>query len=259
MINKYKIEDQINNGAFGNVYKCSYNNKVYAIKEDKYLNNLMYEAKIYNIIRGISNISPLLDAFTYENKYCLVLDYYKYNLKDFKYNYSCDDVYLIKVKNIIKTIVITLKKIHDLGIIHRDLKPSNICLDENSVPFLIDFGLSKKIIQNNNHIEIKSIKDIIGSYSFISINVLNLIEPSRRDDMESMIYIYIYMILPENKYIEYDNIGIESRKTLETLTLFLRNNCCDNSIKNNIIKLLNYVRKMHFTQRPNYEYICGLI
>tara|TARA_Y100000768_G_C23986367_1_gene689094 strand:+ start:2526 stop:2891 length:366 start_codon:yes stop_codon:yes gene_type:complete len=117
----------------------------------------------------------------------------------------------------------------------------------------------KKIIQNNNHIDIKNIKDIIGSYSFISINVLNLLEPSRRDDMESMIYIYIYMILPENKYIEYDNVGRESKKTLEILTRFLRDNCSDNNIKNNIIKLLNYVRKMHFTQRPNYEYICCLI
>ena len=212
MINKYKIENNINNGSFGNVYKCSYNNKEYAIKEDKYLNSLIYEAKIYNILRGISNISPLINAFNYKNKYYLVLDYYRYNLKDFKYMYFSHDVYLLKIKNIIVTIIKTLKNIHDLGIIHRDLKPTNICLDKNFVPFLIDFGLSKSIITKNKHIDIKNIKSVIGSYSFVSINVINLLEPSRRDDIESMLYIYIYMILAENKYIEYNNVTLNSKK-----------------------------------------------
>ena len=36
-------------------------------------------------------------------------------------------------------------------------------------------------------------------------------------------------------------------------------NCENIDIKNNIINLINYVRKMHFTQKPNYEYICNLI
>jgi serine/threonine protein kinase len=258
MINKYKIENKINTGSFGNVYKCSYNNKIYAIKEDKYINNLMYEAKIYNMIRGISNISPLINTFSSNNTYYLVLDYYKYNLKDFKYMYFSQDIYLLKVKNIILTIINTLKDIHELGIIHRDLKPTNICLNGNFVPFLIDFGLSKKIIINNKHIDIKNIKAVIGSYSFVSINVINLIEPSRRDDIESLVYIYMYMILTENKYIEYNNISLKSKKKLQIFIDFLTVTYDNTNFINNIIQLIKYIRKMHFSQKPNYDYISKL-
>ena len=79
-----------------------------------------------------------------------------------------------------------------MGIVHRDLKPSNICLNGNFDAYIIDFGLAKEIILNRKHIEFKNIKGIIGSNNFASINVLNLCEPSRRDDIESLLYIYLY-------------------------------------------------------------------
>ncbi len=32
---------------------------------------------------------------------------------------------------------------HDLGVVHRDLKPGNIRVDDNGVPYILDFGLAK--------------------------------------------------------------------------------------------------------------------
>jgi serine/threonine protein kinase len=51
-----------------------------------------------------------------------------------------------------------LEKLHEYEIIHRDLKPKNIMINYATDDiFLIDFGLSSKYInQNQHHIPFKS-------------------------------------------------------------------------------------------------------
>ena len=34
---------------------------------------------------------------------------------------------------------------HTAGVIHRDLKPQNIVVDENSQPYVVDFGLAQSL------------------------------------------------------------------------------------------------------------------
>ena len=76
---KYNIESIISRGAFGIVYKCNHNNEQFAIKEDK--NNILkYEANIYKELRGIKNISQLIDFFKYDDRFFLVLDYFPLKL-----------------------------------------------------------------------------------------------------------------------------------------------------------------------------------
>ena len=192
--NKYKIEEIINSGTFGTVYKCKYNNNLYAIKEESDIKALTYEANIYKQIKGVSNVASIKDIFCWYNKCYIVLDYYKYTLKDYKRIYYTSLNYYKELKRIFTAIIIALKNIHDKCIVHRDLKPNNICIDENFKPYIIDFGLSKQIIILSKHLSERKIKNVIGSFNFASLNTINLIEPSRRDDLESVIYIYIYVI-----------------------------------------------------------------
>lgn len=256
--NKYHVETLINSGAFGNVYLCSYKNKKYALKEE--LHNLAskYEAKIYKEVKNLKNICLMHDCFIYSNKFYLVLDYFDTDLTKFKSSYyesCCNDgssSYYVTIKNIIKTVILTLKELHNLGYVHRDMKPSNICLNSKFEPYIIDFGLSKKIIENT-HINKKNINSVIGSFNFVSLNVINLIEPSRRDDIEAIIYILIYLLMPEYYYLEYDTIDIDEKKKVENISVLLELlNIYDYE---KIITMLKYIRKMTFTQMPNYEYI----
>ena len=129
-------------------------------------------------------------------------------------------------------------------------------------PYLIDFGLSKQIIEIRNngqkHIEFKTIKSLIGAENFVSLNIVNQCEPSRRDDIEAILYILIYMLLDTTTYNEYSRLQIREKKDLDVIKLFLmRMNERFKSLINveAIINMFKYCRRMTFTQRPNYKYI----
>jgi serine/threonine protein kinase len=89
-----------------------------------------------------------------------------------------------------------LEILHEHGIVHRDLKPKNIMLDYSKQEVnLIDFGLSASYLnQNFVHIPFRSTGTIIGTPLFASNNALMGKEISRRDDIESMVYILIFCI-----------------------------------------------------------------
>jgi len=262
MINdKYEIINKINNGNFGNVYLCKYNNKHYAIKEEYNLTTLKNEANIYKDLCKIKNISKIHDFFLYNNKYYLVLDYFNITFINYKKKYYdlINDNYIFNILNFIKIIFNTLKDIHKFGYVHRDLKPNNICLDINNNPYIIDFGLSKKIIQNNKYIKEKKIHSIIGSLNFCSINVINLIEPSKRDDIESILLILFYMLINDENYIIYNNLNLNDKKNLELILNFIKNTNINSNLFHNIKIIFKYTRKMSFMQEPNYQYIINLL
>jgi len=250
--NKYKIEEYLNHGNFGTVYICSYNNKNYAVKCDSNGNLLKYEANIYKELRSVYKISKLVDFFLFDSKYYMVLDLFELNLTDFKERFLNSQYYEKKLFIIINKVINILRDIHNCGIVHRDLKPPNICLDKNLEPYIIDFGMAKKIIINNKHIDERNIHNIIGSPNYVSLNVVNLLEPTRRDDIESIIYIMIYMIMNNKDYLKYTNNTLKTQKNISNISEILSNY---NNINFKLINILMYLRKLNFSQIPNYEYI----
>lgn len=90
-----------------------------------------------------------------------------------------------------------LQVLHDIGFCHNDLKLDNILvgLNDPNIIYLIDFGIASKYIQaDGSHIAYLKYKKFSGNFMFASLNNLSKLSESRRDDMQSLIYIMLYLL-----------------------------------------------------------------
>ena len=86
-----------------------------------------------------------------------------------------------------------IENVHENCVIHRDIKIDNFMILEHEI-FIIDFGMATFYIdEDKEHIPYKEREYITGTPKYISINIHNGIEPSRRDDLISIGYLYLYL------------------------------------------------------------------
>lgn len=247
---KYYIESNIGSGSFGTVYKGANirTNEKVAIKTEKVdekYNLLKHEANIYQILKDCKNI-PNIKWFGKENNmYYMVIDLYDNSLFDIVRaggKLSLNNTLRIGLK-----ILNILEFIHNNGLIHRDIKPDNFMFKNGNINdiYLIDLGFCKTYIQDDIHIPFKKTHGLIGSKNYASINSHLRNELSRRDDIESLFYLLIFML---NGKLKWGNI------TCEEKILYLKNTIIEDIIDKNIIfDLLLYIKNMKFDETPNYK------
>jgi serine/threonine protein kinase len=254
--NKYLLIDKIGSGSFGSIYRGQNvrTKEFVAIKVEPIIDDLKLlknESNIYNFLSGLEGI-PTIKWYGKDNKnYYMVINLLGKSLRDL-IDESKKISLLLTLKFGIKIIII-LKLIHDKGLVHRDIKPDNFLFGLNGQfnhIYLIDFGFCKSyILPNGDHKEMKKTNNIIGSYNYASIMSHKRVELSRRDDLESLFYLLLYLC---SGTLPWSNI------TNEKEIIVLKYNIINedkNEYPKILIDSLKYVRTMEFEEKPNYYLI----
>lgn len=108
---------------------------------------------------------------------------------------------LEKAAEISSQILERIRQLHIQGFIHRDIKPENFMMgakENTSRVYMIDFGLAKRYENSHHkHIPYKENLNVIGTLRYLSVHSHQGIEQSRRDDLETYVYLVIYLIRAE--------------------------------------------------------------
>ncbi|OHT07767.1 Casein kinase I isoform delta-B [Tritrichomonas foetus] len=262
--NKYLLLSRIGKGSFGEVFRCEEisTKKKFAVKmatnlEHEYT-QLSNEISLYKHLQGSIGVPSIYWSGMHQEYSCLVMDLLGPSLDDL-FKQQKNQFSLKSVLMIADQMLSRIEYLHKKGYVHRDIKPENFVFgtgENASTLYLIDFGLTKKYIdpKTKNHVPYRDHRPKVGTIRYISVNTHLGIEQTRRDDLESIGYVLLYLLngslpwqgLPGNTpSIKSQNVANSKLETpLESLCY---------GLPNEFYQYMKSVRALKYDEQPQYS------
>ena len=265
-IDNYIIMKKLGSGAFAEVYLAKHIDGGYVAFKIEDTNKMMKvrdEYRIYKYLRSKKftiGLPKVYDFIETEDYNIIAMQLLGLSLEDQFKNHNKQ----FKLQTVLKLgvdILTLMNNLHSNNFIHRDIKPHNFMLSKDSSQVLIvDFGLSKKYrSRTGSHIDFNNDKNLVGTTRYVSVNIHNRLEPSRRDDLESIGYMLIYFLKGS---LPWQGLKKEKGKSLIKLVGDKKKSTPINSLCSDIPQCfedyLIYCRSLKFDETPDYEMLQNL-
>ena len=265
---KYRLGKRIKKGNFADLFKAvdvqtgeNVAVKMESVKASK--GQLAYESNILKVLNQVVGV-PEVYWFGVDGEFnVLVLELLGPDLeKLFMY---CRERFALKTVVLVALQVLTrLEYLHDRNFVHRDVKPENLVLglgQKSELIHLINYSISKKYQDSKNFPQVpkQEGKQVIGTVRYASCWSLMGIEMSRRDDLESFFYVLAYFL---NGCLPWQGLSGSKSEKLIKIREMKKDALVDGLFSDlpvEILSILIYVRSLKFEEKPDYNYIQGLL
>ena len=202
---KYRLGRRVGSGSFGDIHigTSLVSGVDYALKlelDTSSIPQLRFEYRLYRALQD----TPGLPQFRWFGT--SRLRHGNYNVLAMELlGSSLEDLFVRRGRRftlktqllIIEQVLTRIELVHNAGWVHRDLKPDNILMglgSKASLIHLIDFGLVKRYKDSvtGEHIAFRDGKNLTGTPRYASINNHLGLECSRRDDLETLGFGFMY-------------------------------------------------------------------
>ena len=207
----YRLSDMLQ-VAIKNIKKVDVND--WAIVDNHILYPLEY--CLLNTLSGCNGVIQLLDAYDTGDKFTLILELIPdcMNIAEFIWMNGPQSESF--TQNFARDLVSAVHQCHQVGICHRDIKDDNILIQEQSKPKLIDFGLSKLLVDS-------PYSEISGTPGYMAPELLINVSSEDYDGMAADVFalgVVIYDLI--FGCIGWKNIGFPIPKpSIECLNLII--------------------------------------
>lgn len=258
---------KIGAGRFGDVYSGSHiqTGEAVAIKLEAINSKhpqLVYESKLLKTLAGGVGV-PNVQWYGVEGEYnVMVMDLLGPSLEE--YFRFCDRTISLKsVLMLADQMLSRIEYVHGNSLVHRDIKPENFLLGlgrQSNQVYIIDFGLAKKYrdLGSLEHVPFREVKNFSSIHS--SINTYRGFEQSRRDDLEAIGHVLLYLnrgSLPWQGLKAFSKREKHQKMMDKMLSMPIEALC--EHFPAEFVTYLDYTRNLGFEDEPDYAYLRRLL
>jgi serine/threonine-protein kinase len=171
---RYRIISKLGEGGMGTVYLVEdtklhrrialktpffeFENEPLAIK--RFLREARSAATIHH-----PNVCPVYDVGQHAGRYFLTMAHVD-GCSLAEWMQLSPQVSVATAVEIVEKLARGLQAAHDAGVLHRDLKPGNILIDRNNEPYLIDFGMARRLDRDESLLTVTGV--VVGTPAYMA-------------------------------------------------------------------------------------------